>query len=413
MPAPRKPHLLFSSARSTKLGIGTTTPNWLLQVAGTRPSLALSDTAGGTNLKHWLFSSMGGDLYIGTSTDTYATSSPAALTITNSGQVMLGTPVSLTGSYAKAQLTAITSRSDVRIGYMDASGNDYGIYTSKGYNASGGSTAIHARTTHSDAVAISAYSGNIGSANLVQLTQNDSAFTGNTIFANMANGGGTFSGKFLNFQVNSVPKFTVDFAGNASSTQLTTTGTTYLATTGGNVGIGTTTPYARLSVVDTTASLHDMFAISSSTSDFIFKVDSYGATYADGAYTGTGADYAEYFYTNSVGLKSGEVVCVDVLNNNAVKRCERGADNNVMGIVSTKPSVIGNSIEATRTNPSHYAIVGMMGQVEPMSLPRTVPSTSATLSPRHHQLPATQCSQTVVTPQWASHLSPSPPVRAR
>jgi uncharacterized cupin superfamily protein len=37
--------------------------------------------------------------------------------------------------------------------------------------------------------------------------------------------------------------------GNASTTQLTTTGTTYLATTGGNVGIGTTSPYAKLSVV--------------------------------------------------------------------------------------------------------------------------------------------------------------------
>lgn len=37
-------------------------------------------------------------------------------------------------------------------------------------------------------------------------------------------------------------------AGNASTTQLTTTGSAYLATTGGNVGIGTTTPYAKLSV---------------------------------------------------------------------------------------------------------------------------------------------------------------------
>ncbi len=73
------------------LGIGTSTPNWLLQVAGTRPSIALSDTAGGTNLKHWLFSSMGGNLYVGTSTDAYATSTPAALTLSNAGKIGVGT----------------------------------------------------------------------------------------------------------------------------------------------------------------------------------------------------------------------------------------------------------------------------------------------------------------------------------
>ncbi|MDO8567002.1 MAG: DUF5011 domain-containing protein [bacterium] len=132
-----------------------------------------------------------------------------------------------------------------------------------------------------------------------------------------------------------------------------------------NVGIGTTSPYAKLSLVDNNGtSLRDVFAISTSTSGLIFKVDSYGQTFADGPYTGTGADYAEYFYTNSVDLKSGEIVCVDILENNAVKRCERGADNNVMGIVSAKPSVIGNHSKEAAANPSHYAIIGMLGQVD-------------------------------------------------
>ena len=76
-----------------KVGIGTTTPNWLLQVAGTRPSLALSDTAqtAASNLQHWLLTSAGGNLYVGTSTGAYATSTPAALTILNSGYVGIGT----------------------------------------------------------------------------------------------------------------------------------------------------------------------------------------------------------------------------------------------------------------------------------------------------------------------------------
>ncbi|MFA5744851.1 MAG: immunoglobulin-like domain-containing protein [Candidatus Paceibacterota bacterium] len=239
---------LFQS--DSNVGVGTSTPNWLLQVSGTRPSFALSDSSAGTNLKHWLFSSMGGNLYIGTSTDLFATTTTSALTILNNGNVGIGT-----------------------------------------------------------------------SSPAYKFSVNGSASLG--------------SG---------------DEAMRVGST--------------GNIGIGTTSPYAKLSLVDNTATLRDVFAISSTTSGLIFKVDSYGRTFADGAYTGTGADYAEYFYTDSVDLQSGEVVCVDIVKNSAVKRCARGADNNVMGIVSTKPSVIGNATKAVEADPSHYAVIGMMGQVE-------------------------------------------------
>ena len=73
------------------VGIGTSTPNWKLQVAGTRPFLTLSDTSAGTDLKHWFFSSQGGNLYVGTTTDAYATSSISALTILNNGNIGIGT----------------------------------------------------------------------------------------------------------------------------------------------------------------------------------------------------------------------------------------------------------------------------------------------------------------------------------
>ena len=43
------------------VGVGTTTPNWPLQVVGTRPSFVLSDSNAAANLKHWVFSSMGGN----------------------------------------------------------------------------------------------------------------------------------------------------------------------------------------------------------------------------------------------------------------------------------------------------------------------------------------------------------------
>lgn len=50
-----------------------------------KPQLVLTDTNAGTNLKHWAFASEGGNLYIATSTDLYATTSISALTIDSNG----------------------------------------------------------------------------------------------------------------------------------------------------------------------------------------------------------------------------------------------------------------------------------------------------------------------------------------
>lgn len=65
------------------LGLGTTTPRWLLQLASsTAPQLTLSD---GTN-SHWTFRNSGGNLYIGTAgATTFATSTTAAITWTSTG----------------------------------------------------------------------------------------------------------------------------------------------------------------------------------------------------------------------------------------------------------------------------------------------------------------------------------------
>jgi len=136
-----------------------------------------------------------------------------------------------------------------------------------------------------------------------------------------------------------------------------------LSTASDKVGIGTSSPYAKLSLVHTSASAgEDIFVISTSTSGLIFKVNAYGATYADGAYSSPAADYAEYYYTIDTDLQSGEAVCVDIERDNAVKRCARGADGNLMGIISTKPAIIGNSPLGRENNPN-YAVVGILGQV--------------------------------------------------
>ncbi|HEY4510917.1 MAG TPA: hypothetical protein VJG29_00925 [Candidatus Paceibacterota bacterium] len=75
----------------TRLGVGTSTPAWNAQIAGTRASLAISDSDAGTDLKHWLLSSMGGSFYLGTTTDAYATATTPVLSITSNGKVGIGT----------------------------------------------------------------------------------------------------------------------------------------------------------------------------------------------------------------------------------------------------------------------------------------------------------------------------------
>ncbi len=70
----------------------------------------------------------------------------------------------------------------------------------------------------------------------------------------------------------------INVAGNASTTQLTTTGSTYLATTGGNVGIATTTPYAKftVSMASTTPSLSILAAGSSTPAFYVSSANGNG-----------------------------------------------------------------------------------------------------------------------------------------
>lgn len=92
------------------------------------------------------------------------------------------------------------------------------------------------------------------------------------------------------------------------------------------------------------------------------------ATYAyvnnSNAFTNGSADYAEFFWSEDTDLAAGETVCVDVTRSNAVKRCDRGSDGNLMGIISTSPAFLGNAPgEEHRESNPNYKMVAMLGQI--------------------------------------------------
>ena len=144
--------------------------------------------------------------------------------------------------------------------------------------------------------------------------------------------------------------------------------------TGGRVGIGTSTPAERLtpsgniliSTDTATSTINPLKIVTDVTSNnnTVFRINASGATFADQPYSTSGADYAEWFLTDDRGVTHGEVVCIDVMRANTVKRCDRAADPNVMGIISSRPAFIGNTISgADGIMPPGYVLVGLIGQV--------------------------------------------------
>lgn len=78
------------------VGIGTSTPFGSLQIASSstnatfKSQLILTDTAAATNTKHWLLSSINGNFSMNTSTDAFSVTSPPAFSMTNDGLIGIG-----------------------------------------------------------------------------------------------------------------------------------------------------------------------------------------------------------------------------------------------------------------------------------------------------------------------------------
>jgi hypothetical protein len=120
--------------------------------------------------------------------------------------------------------------------------------------------------------------------------------------------------------------------------------------------------------VNESANSDDTIAIYSDadgTPDLEFTFENDGDAFADGSFTGGGADLAEFFLSSDATLGAHDVVCRDE-ESEAVRRCALG-ERNVIGVISTNPAFIGNNVGGAgvdlRTDP-RYRLVGLVGQVE-------------------------------------------------
>ncbi len=152
----------------------------------------------------------------------------------------------------------------------------------------------------------------------------------------------------------------------SSGTSLQTMSTKMTILGNGEVGIGTTTPAVMLQVgsnINPGNVRIDSGWLCVDSDGTCTGAGAAGTIYAANSTVVGGADYAEYFYTRDTNLQAGEAVCVDLTVENGVKRCQNDGDNNIMGIVSAKPSIIGNKNADQEKDPDHYKIIGMLGQV--------------------------------------------------
>ncbi len=130
----------------------------------------------------------------------------------------------------------------------------------------------------------------------------------------------------------------------------------------GNIGIGTTSPGAKLHVAADTGFSGDIITISTGTS-VLFRFNTSGSNaYADGAWVSGGADYAEWFEKEGE-VKPGDIVGLN-LSTGKVRKYQPG--DVLVGICSSNPGFIGNNPinKSEKEMRKNYVLVGLVGQLD-------------------------------------------------
>lgn len=105
-----------------------------------------------------------------------------------------------------------------------------------------------------------------------------------------------------------------------------------------------------------------LFLAGNTTDNRKFSVRCNGQVFADGAYSGTGADFAEYFRTSGAALAAGEVVVADSVASSTVVRSSAADRSRTIGVVSNNAGFVGNAVSGRESDPT-FTVVALIGQV--------------------------------------------------
>lgn len=205
----------FNISNVGNVGIGTTSPSTQLAVQG---GSYISGTSffGGAITATSTLSIEGAITSTATSANTFPYASSTALTVSGTGYFGTASTTNLT-------VSALTSG---RVPYITTGG----VFADSANLTFNGTTLTANTLALSNALTVA--NGGTGAATFT----NNRLLTGNGTSALVDEANLTFDGSLLTL------------TGNASTTQLSSTGSSYFATGSGNVGIGTTTPAKTLSV---------------------------------------------------------------------------------------------------------------------------------------------------------------------
>ncbi len=251
------------SATTSSIGIGTTTPRWTLQVASsTFPQLTLSDTAN----THFSFRSAGGFLYIGTS-------SPTTFATTTTPILTLGSPNGAGNATFKIASTTSGCASFSSLGEIYSTGSTCGSGSGGGSDPFSHFNGVNSATTTSMAIGTTTAFNNqltISSTTAPQLSLSNGVGIAQWTFANL--GGNLYIS-------------TTTVAGNATTS---TAALTLFSTGKPGIAIGSSTPFATLSVNPVAGDFANQFVVGSSSATN-FRIDNSGHIFAPNTTLQSGA----------------------------------------------------------------------------------------------------------------------------